>query len=232
MRGLGGTMKYQYAINTNRCFLKNRQINRKHKPTVSLSLILIFTSMVFAFQNAYAAPVSYTFNTSLLLGTSATLDFSFFDGDQTANNAVTISNFSGGTLINSICYPLVSCTPHPVDPSYVIDDSLAFGQFLQNLILGTSLSFDLDSSANFTGGNTDRLVVSLLDATTQLTLVNTNLDQLNDSIPYDNALLLMDLGQDTITVQQADIGPKDIPEPNTLLLILVGLQIVVIGKLR
>lgn len=215
-------MKIQYATITNRHNLRHRRRKCGYKSATFLSLFLAFVGITGCFQNAYA--LSFTFDTSALAGTTATLDFSLFDGDLAANNAVTISNFSGGGLISADCS--VSCSS--TASGYVIDDSFMFGQLLQTLTLGTSLSFELTPTANFAGGTPDRMVFWLLDSS-NFSLIDTNLDLPSDAIPYEDALLVIDFGAGGVTVQQAG---TQIPEPDTLLLMLLGLSLMLIGKLR
>src|ERR1051326_6576913 len=74
-------------------------------------------------------------------------------------------------------------------PPFVINDSLGFGEFTQNLILGSILSFYLISTNAFAGGDPDLLVLNLLNAATGFTLVDTNLDALSAPIPFQGALM-------------------------------------------
>ncbi|MGZ8190132.1 MAG: NF038129 family PEP-CTERM protein [Methylococcaceae bacterium] len=217
-------MKIQYTTITRQHDLKYRRRKCGFISSTFLSLFLAFVGITGCFQNAYA--FSFTFDTSALAGTTATLDFSLFDGDLAVNNAVTISNFSGGGLISADCS--VSCSS--TASGYVIDDSSSmFGQLLQTLTLGTLLSFELNPTANFAGGAPDRMILWLLDPNTNFTLIDTNLDLLSDAIPYEDALLVINFGAGGVTVQQA--GTR-IPEPDTLLLMLLGLSLMLMGKLR
>jgi hypothetical protein len=117
-----------------------------------------------------------TLNTSSLAGAGGRFEFLLLDGDGVANNSVTISNIvSNGTFIGTECS--VGCTGGPT--SFVIDDSLGFGQFLYDLTLGSSLTFSLSYTTNFSGvpgtDPPDRFALSLLDPDTNFSLIRTDL---------------------------------------------------------
>jgi hypothetical protein len=172
-----------------------------------------------AAHDAAAVPVSL--DTSMLAGKSARLEFVLFDGDFVANNSVTIASISissDGVLGAPACSLGCSGVPPGVSP-FTLDDALTFGQFFQDLTLGSSVSFDLSYTTNYSGivGSTpDRLVLSLLDPDTNLTLVDTNLDFALDPVPFQDALLFADLagaaGIQVAGTSQPSIAIS-IPEP-------------------
>jgi hypothetical protein len=189
---------------------------------VLLATLVVLVGMLGTAHEAAAA--SITVDTSTLAGTSGQLDFAFLDGDFVANNTVTISNLTtNGTLGLTDC--LVGCTG---GPPYVLDDALGLGQFLQDLTLGTFVSFDLSFTTNFRGsGVPDLLVLNLLDSNTSFTLVDTNLDALSGAqIPYQDALLLLTLtgnGDIQVATVTNPITPvTQVPEPSALLLVALG----------
>ena len=172
-----------------------------------------------AFRNAGALPINI--NTASLTGSAAKLDFQLFDGDFVANNTATVSGLAtNGTFQARDCS--VGCSG---GPPFVINDALGFGEFTQNLVLGTVLSFNLTSTNAFAGGDADLLILNLLNAATGFTLVDTNLDALSAPIPFQDALLVLNLrtGQLlTPTVTNPFIAVTAISEPRSLLLLMIG----------
>jgi hypothetical protein len=171
-----------------------------------------------------AATLSVSIDTSALNGTTgARFDFSLLDGDLTANNSVTISNLAtDGTLGDTDCS--IGCVP-----SFTLDDALGLGQFLQDLTLGNVFSFDLDFSTNFSGTNApDRLALNLLQAGgSGSTLVDTDLDFLDDPVPAQDALLIVDLMGDGRVQRPTTSNPTTpvtaVPEPGSLAMAALGL---------
>jgi hypothetical protein len=184
-----------------------------------------------------AAAVLIHVDTSVLpAGTSARLDFSLFDGDfDLGNNTVTVSGFAtDGTLQGTDCS--FGCTG---GPPYLIDESVGFGEFLQDLVLGTYVDFDLAFTANFNsglGGVPDLLVLNLLDPGTNLTLVDTDLDALSAPIPYQDAMLLLALTGNgdftTPTVVTPIAPPGSVPEPPALALLALALGLLAFRRGR
>jgi hypothetical protein len=179
-----------------------------------------------------ATTVNFTLPASLS-GASGRLDFSLFDGDSDlGNNTVTISNLTtNGTLQGADCS--VGCTG---GPPFVLDDSLGFGQLLQDLLLGTSLSFDLTFTTTFSGsGVPDRLILNLLDPDSNLTLVTTDLNKdVDDPVGYHEALLVLDLKDGGLTVATtiSDVVQPTVPEPSTITAVLAGLALLRLARRR
>jgi hypothetical protein len=181
-----------------------------------------------------AVPVPLIINTSALAGQDARLEFDLFDGDLSpGNNSVTIFNIStDGTLGSAICDPGLGCSG---GPPFAITDAASFGQLLQDLTLGNTLSFTLDLTTNFSGvagAAPDRFFLNLLDPDSNFTLIDTNLDRLSDAVPVQDALIFIDLvggarGHDislaTSTGPSVPIGI--VPEPGALSLMILGLPL-------
>jgi hypothetical protein len=185
-----------------------------------------------------AHALSIHLNTSALAGVSGRLEFSLFDGDFTlGNNTVTISNLvTDGTLGAVDCS--LGCAG---GPPYTLDETAGLGQLLQDLTLGLGVDFDLTYTTNFVsnGANApDRLVLNLLDPATNLTLVDTDLDALADPIPYQDALLVLDLvagGQPRFPTRTDPIGPPNpptVPEPPAAALLALGIVVLAGRHLR
>lgn len=170
-----------------------------------------------------AAATLITFDTRALAGTAARLDFSLIDGDFVDNNSVAIGAFSTDGVLGGVdC--TVSCSG---SSPYVISDTGGLGQFLQDLMLGSFLSFDLSFSGNFDGaggGVPDRLSLLLLDPGTNFTLVDTDLDL----PPTQDALLQVDLAPGAriqVAGASSPIPPGIIPEPTAASLVGLGLAL-------
>lgn len=174
-----------------------------------------------------AAAMLVSLDTSTLSGTSARLEFVLFDGDFTANNSLTIASISTNGVLGAIDCSF-GCTGG-FSPPFALDDALTFGQFLQDLTLGSSVSFELSFTSNYSGNGTpDRLVLSLLDPVTNLTLVDTDLDSTIAPVPFQDALLVVDLAGDA-RIQVAGSSdpniPISVPEPGAGVLFSLGLAL-------
>mgnify|MGYP000947898747 CR=1 FL=1 len=179
-----------------------------------------------------ATAVSVSLTTGSLTGSPAALEFALFDGDGTpGNNSVSITAFSSdGALGAAVCGP--GCTG---GPPFVIDDTFGLGQLLQYLTLGTRVSFDLTFTTHFGGSTADRLVISLLDENASFTLVNTNLDFLNDAVPGQDALLVVDLAPGApIRIATVNTPPVTVavPEPAAGTLLPLGLALLAGQRIR
>jgi len=170
-----------------------------------------------------ASALSIDLDTTSLSGTTARFEFSLFDGDSTENNSVTISGLTtDGTLLNSDC--TISCTG-----AYKVSDIGGFGQFLQDVTLGTRFHFDLGLSNHFATGldhAPDRLAISLLNPDTNFSLLTTHLN-LDDALPVNDALLTVDftgepagLSLRLASASNPAIGITAIPSPATWSLML------------
>lgn len=193
-----------------------------------------FVMTVAACAAGPAAATLVSFDTSSLAGSAARLDFSLLDGDFTENNSVTIASLStDGTLGGVDCS--LSCSG---GPSYVITDTGGLGQFLQDLTLGSYFSFDLSFTTNYPGsGAPDRLSLLLLDPLTNFTLVDTDLDFLNDPVPTQDALLVVDLAPGAQiqlpTATDPNVqGTGTIPEPGAGGLVALGLALLSGQRIR
>ena len=123
---------------------------------------------------ASGAPASTIVNvgTTPLSGTSATLAFDFIDGDGVVNNSVTISSFqSDGTVGTPIPTGAVAGT---IPGTVTLSDTQFFNELLVPVVLGSSISFHVDSS-NAPGSPPDSFSLFLLDAAAVNSLVATNL---------------------------------------------------------
>lgn len=183
-----------------------------------------------------AGPASATlvsFDTTTLAGTPARLDFSLLDGDGIlGNNASTIASIMTDGILGGVdC--TVSCSG---GPPFTITEAGGLGQFLQDLTLGTWLTFDLSFTTNFSGsGAPDRTSLLLLDPATNLTLVDTDLDFPSAPVPVQDALLVVDhapgVGIQLPTATDPSL-PGSIPEPGATGLLGLGLAALTGQRLR
>jgi len=197
---------------------------RSPLPLWALSLALL--GLVAAPPKAHALSVELDTSALSAVYTDARLEITLLDGDFAENNQAKLSGIATDGVLNGWeC--LVSCTGSP--PVFTITDAGGLGQFLQDLSLGSFLHFKLELSNAYASGNPgaapDRLVVSLLDPATNLTLADTNLD-LNDATSVQDALVTIDFaGNAGHLIRQATatdpaVGVTVIPSPGTLSLIL------------
>jgi len=202
----------------------------------ALAFFLALTGIGGHLQEAFA--LSITLDTTALAGTDARLEFDLLDGDLSENNNATISGLTtDGILGTATCDVGVSCTG---GPPFTISDTGGLGQFLQDLTLGNSVSFNLDFTNNFAGdpGTPDRLVLFLLDPGTNFSLIDTDLDRPDDQIPFEDALLFVELGGPQAGVVQIAnvtnpaVKISVVPEPSTIILMMVCLPFLFWRTLR
>ncbi len=165
-------------------------------------------------------------------GTQARLDFTLLDGDFVSNNSVSIASVTTDGTLGAVDCSL-GCSG---GPPYTITDALGLGQFLQDLTLGSQISFSLNFSTNFSGvGAPDRLTLLLLDSA-GFTLVDTDLDFLLDPVPTQDALLLVDLAPGAQiqlpTATDPNLPTAVIPEPGAASLVGLGLALLAAPRFR
>jgi len=178
---------------------------RSHfKPFVFFALLCLTAGAGVA-HDAHAVLVQI--DTSALSGIGR-FEFSLFDGDGTAaNNSATIS----GTTIQDF-------------------DTTNIDQ-----LVGALTTFDVTFTHNFTpaflGATPDLLVLNLLDPDTNFTLVDTNLDALAAPVPYQDALLVIDLsnGKFLTPASSTPTITVVVPEPSTVML-LAALGLLYLGR--
>ena len=122
---------------------------RKNFMTLTLKLALVPCLLVSASGSAGAVPIDVVVDTTLLAGSAGTLAFDVLDGDP-ASNSATISNFStDGVLGASSAFggPVTGALPATV----TIADGAFFNEYLQDIVLGTTLSFRVDLTSFSTG---------------------------------------------------------------------------------
>jgi hypothetical protein len=197
---------------------------RSPLPLWALSLALL--GLFAAHPKAHALSIELDTSALSAVYTDARLEITLLDGDFAENNQAKLSGIAtDGSLGALDCS--VSCTTSP--PVFTLSDTGGLGQFLQDLSLGSFLHFKLELSNVYASGNPgaapDRLVVSLLDPATNLTLAGTNLD-INDATSVQDALVTIDFAGNAghlirqATVTDPAVGVTVIPSPGTLSLTL------------
>jgi hypothetical protein len=183
-----------------------------------------------AIELAYAVSFDVTLDTSSFSGTDGQLAFDLIDGDGANNNTAIISSFStDGTLGSASSEGGVSGDlPGPVN----ITDTALVNELLQEISLGSSISFRVDLTTNFAGGVLpDSFSFFLLDSAGLFSLVTTDL--------LGDALFTIDIdgtpaGVLTVaglTEPSVPLSVTAVPEPSSLLLVILGLSLVVRHKL-
>lgn len=153
--------------------------------SVSLIAALVFGISALAVHSPARAQSDYdvTINTSSLSGTGATLTFDFLAGGGTQSNSATISDFStNGTLVSggvnsgSVSGSLPGTT--------TLTNASFFNELQQGMILGPTISFQVDLTTNApTGGSLpDTFSLFLLDPTASYSLTNTSDPTGSDSL--------------------------------------------------
>lgn len=138
-----------------------------------------------------ASAHAFLLDTSALAGQQARLEINLLDGDLNFGN--NSASAFGSTIF---------------DPDTISQDFLA----------GGLLNFDLSFTRNFAGGDSDLIVINLLDAGTNFTLVDTDLDALSAPVPYEDALAVCRLDDGSCLLASASTPNVTIqvPEPGTL----------------
>lgn len=192
---------------------------------------IVFLAALFSTHPASAAPVLFTVDTTAFSGTSASLAFDLIDGGPPAN-AVTVSGFTtDGTLAGAaVTGDVTGVLPGTV----TLADAAFFNEYLQDLTLGTLLSFVLDDTGNppDAGSFPDAFSFFLLDPF-GLPLITTT------DPTGANALFLLNMGTDTGLEIYAAPGVSvtaqplvtPVPEPNALVLAIIGLASMALGPL-
>lgn len=180
-------------------------------------------------------------DTSSLSGTMATLAFDFIDGDGTVNNTAKISSFiTDGSFDTSLASSFGDVSGLLIS-SLTLADSGGFNEFLQPILLGNTLQFQLQLSDLFGSSALvpDAFSFFLLDEFASLPLFSTT------DLTGSHALFAVDLTGDgnglsvyasTSTnsretwIVEAPSGT--VPTPGTLSLILAGILSAVLSSNR
>jgi PEP-CTERM motif len=173
--------------------------------------------------------VNVTLNTSSLSGTQ-TLVFGITDGDGPGDNSVALSdfNFGGGSAEGSANY-IGSGISGDLSSAIAMDDSGFSALFEQQINVGSSLSFVLNTSDNFAGGTPDAFAMYLCDAT---------LSTCYSDDALSGAMLILNLTGGTVTpsgfilngASDQDLPAPVVtgvtaPEPTSILLLGFGLAL-------
>lgn len=170
---------------------------------------------------AQANPIPMVIDTSSLSGTSAQLAFDLIDGGP-PGNTVTISAFSSDGTLGS--FLLTGDASGSFPGTVTLGDTSFFNEYLQNIVLGTTLSFTFGTMENPANPSftPDAFSLLFLDPTSGLPLFATS-----DPTGAD-ALILYNIGalnpleiyrSDAVTVTAGN----SIPLPGTLPLLVAGL---------
>ncbi len=187
--------------------------------------------------NSYSLNVNI--DTSSLSGTIGTMAFDFIDGDGTVNNTAKISSFfTDGSFDTSLASSTGDVSGLLIS-SLTLGDSGGFNEFLQPILLGNTLQFQLQLSDLFGSSALvpDAFSFFLLDEFATLPLFSTT------DLTGSDALFAVDLtgdgngllvyastnSRETWTVQAPS---RTVPTPGTLLLVLIGVLSVTLSSKR
>lgn len=197
---------------------------------VYAGIVIVTTAL-----SAAATPLTVVIGTSSLTGINAQLAFDLIDGGP-PSNAITISGFlTDGTLGGSSTLGGVTGT---LPGTVILTDSSFFNEYLQTLILGTTLSLTFDATTNApdTGSVPDAFSLFLLDSATGLPLFPTTdpagadalvVLNLTGSVSGDLSVFSATTGEATISVIPANAV---VPEPRTVLLLASGVALWVLWR--
>lgn len=200
----------------------------------SMILILVCLIGTISMGSAFASPVLFTVDTSVLTGKTGTLAFDFI-GD--IGNTATITSFqtsgsaSAGITIGDTSGTLPSTASLMTDTSF-------FNEATVDLTFGTLITFTVEMSQNAPGAGAtpDALSLFFLDSASGLSMFST-------SDPTGaNALFLWNIDgslmgglsiyQAAEMVASAQPGAAQVPEPGSVLLILPLLALLVMREHR
>ena len=192
-----------------------------------LILAVFCTSLLATPASVWAVPYQVNVNVAAFSGTDAQIAFDFIDGG-TPSNTVTISAFStDGTLLGTLSTSgaVIGNLPGTV----TLTDTDFFNEYLQDITLGSTISFLLESTTNAPSG-------SFPDAFSFLILNTSGLPLFDTGDPTGaNALFILDIdgtAQGALSVYSASASVAAVPEPGTLLLLGSGLVSLFIWRRR
>jgi len=145
----------------------------------------IAACLVIAVQSTARADSIYdvSINTASLAGTGSTLTFDFISGGGTQSNSATISDFStNGTLVSG---GLNSGSVSGALPgTAALTNANFFNELQQGITLGSTISFQVDLTANApsTGSLPDTFSLFLLDSKASTSLITTTDPTGSDSL--------------------------------------------------
>lgn len=185
--------------------------------------------------SAFAAPIFFTLDTSVLAGSNGTLAFDFI-GDN--GNTVTITNFqaagaSSGTSVGAVSGTLPGAVTLMTGPSFFNEATVAasFGGLI-------TFQIDMTQNAGASGASPDALSLFFLDSLTGQPLFSTG------DPTGANALFLWNIDGGLLSglniYQSAAVSilalpggvPAPVPEPASVLLILPLLALIVVREYR
>ena len=148
-------------------------------------------------------------DTSSIAGSDARLEINLIDGDLNLGN--NSASAFGTTIFDT-------------------------DQILQDFVATNTLSFSIAFSNAFAGGDSDLLIINLLDPFSNFTLVDTDLDALNAPVPYQDAILVCEL-KSASCLSPSTSNPVisvsvSVPEPSTLGLLTLIPGVMVLRQRR
>ena len=183
------------------------------------------TSLAAAVFPASAQSTRFTIDTGSLAGTPAAIAFDLIDGGPPSNSVILSGFASDGILGSATSSGSVTGT---LPGALTFSDTAFFSEYLQDITLGSQLSFVLNASANAPGAGSfpDSFSVFLLDAT--------GLSLPTSDPSGAGALFSMAIGDGSAPALYSGQGfsvsaqpfTTAVPEPASIALLLAGLAFV------
>ena len=202
--------------------------------------VLILGGLVFAqARPATADAFTVTLDTSTLSGTQ-TLAFGFTDGDLAADNTITLSSFTfdGGSAIAGTQDCTLFGTLSGVGCSGDLTSAVTLSDvgfqafFLQQFVVGASLSFTLTTTNQFAAGSPDQFAMYLCDASFSACYSNDAttgamlLLALNGEPLSASSFIVTGATDQNLAAPLVTTGPpvaQAVPEPASLFLVAIGI---------
>jgi hypothetical protein len=176
-------------------------------------------------------------DTTPLVGNAAgpfSLDFQLISGGWGATNTATLSHFNFGGGSDSGSPTLIGDASGDLSGAVTLTDSTFFNEFFQPFIAGHSLSFDVNLTTQVASGPTpDAFSLAILDSagaeipTTSFSdaLMLIDINSLNPAIQTfaGDSSVPGGIALSAPTITSVPSAPGTVPEPGTLLLVLMGL---------
>jgi len=181
----------------------------------------------------HAAPIQVTVDTSLLAGSTIDLAFDLTDGGP-PDNTVTITGFTTDGSLDAAAIVTQGQVTGTLPGTVQLADTLGFSEYLQGIVLGSSLQFIFDTTGKIAdpGSFPDAFAFFLLDA--GLPIPTSDPTGANALFLYNigDAAPLQVYASDAVTVRAVDVT-NGAPEPGVAALAIAALLALgVVRKVR
>jgi hypothetical protein len=181
---------------------------------------------------AWGLAIQFTIDTTGLSGTSAQLAFDLIDGGA-PSNSVSVDSFSTDGILGNVA--TIGGVTGTLPGNIIITDTSFFNEYLQDITLGSQISFILNDTANAPGISSfpDGFSFFLLDPLNGLPLASTTDPTGADSlflinIGTSNGLEIYSGQGFSVTTNILNA----VPEPNSLVLAITALTLINASTLK